>query len=250
MKFDVRGDVKQITEHLNSLSKRHVPFALAASLTKTAQFTSGKLRDEMKRSFDRPTPFTLNSLYVSPATKQNLSASVKIKDEALKGNAAIKFLGPEIYGGSRSMKASEHLLNRAGVLPAGWSMVPASGAQLDGYGNLPRGVIQRILSQLSASRDSLQNATPASKRRSRKRVGGQYFAAIPGRARTAHLKPGIYERFGFAVGSAIRPVLMFIPRMPRYRQRYKFFEIADQVARMRWPTEFAIAMRKALETAK
>lgn len=250
MKLDIRGDVKEITRHLSGMSQRHVPYAMARSLTKTAQFSALKLKEEMGRVFDRPTPFTLNSLYVSPATKQSLTASVKIKDEALKGNAAIKFLGPEIYGGSRGLKASEHLLQRAGVLPAGWAMVPASAAPLDGYGNLKRGVIQRILSQLHASRDVLANETKASRKRKSRKVGGRYFAAIPGRARTQHLKPGIYERFGFAMGSAIRPVLLFVPRMPSYSRRYRFFEIADQVSRMRWPIEFGLAMRQALATAK
>ena len=249
--FDVRGDANAILADLDRISKQQVPYAMARSLTKTAQFVAGKEVDVIKRSFDRPTPFTLNSLYVNPATKQKLEAFVKIKDEAFKGNAAIKYLAAEIYGGRRQNKGFEKLLQRSGVLPSGWYAIPASGAELDGYGNVRGSLITRILSQLQSARDSLTNETVKLKRsRNRTKAKGRYFVAYPGRPRTKHLKYGIYERLSAFGGSAIRPVFIFTARAPRYRQRFKFFETADHVARMRWPIEFGLAMREAIATAR
>lgn len=249
--FDVRGSLDEILSHLDGVAKRHVPYALARSLTKTAQFIAAKEREEIARAFDRPTPFTLNALYVRPATKESLWAEVKIKDAATKGNPAIKYLAPEIYGGTRGPKRFEYLLQRAGILPAGWYAIPASGAQLDGYGNVKASMVNAMLSQLQAARDSLTNEPKHLKRkRNAKKRTGRYFAAIPGRDRTKHLRPGIYERLGTAWGSGIRPVFIFSARKPRYRQRFKFFEIAEQIGPMRWPIEFGLAMREALATAR
>ena len=49
----------------------------------------------MQLVFDRPTPYTLNSTFVSPATKTKLKAEVKLKDESAKGLPATKYLAPD-----------------------------------------------------------------------------------------------------------------------------------------------------------
>lgn len=251
MIFSVTGDTREIAEHLTSLSQRQIPYATARALTKTVQFAALKEEQAMARDFDRPTPYTLNSLYITPATKQKLQAEVKIKDEAFKGNPAIRFLAAEIYGGVRRQKGFETLLQRNGLLPSGWYAVPASGAPKDSYGNVPGSFITRILSQVRAARDALTNETAKAKRtRNRRKTYGRYFVAYPGRERTKHLTAGIYERISAFGGSTIRPVFIFTSRKPRYRQRFKFFEIADQTARLRWPLEFALAMREAMATAR
>ena len=49
------------------------PFALAYALTKTAQDIKAAEIDVMKNVFDRPTRFTLNVLFLKPATKTDLA---------------------------------------------------------------------------------------------------------------------------------------------------------------------------------
>jgi len=250
--LNVRGDVRQIERHLTATSRRHIPFALALSLTRTVQFVASKEREEMSRVFDRPTPFTLNAFFIRPATKTRLWAEVKIKDEAFKGTPAIKYLRPEIFGGVRGRKAFEKLLVRAGVLPADMVTVPGKGAELDQYGNMRPRQISQMLSDLRARRDPLQNITQRSKQRrmrSRTKRAVFYFSTYPVAKRTAHLRAGIYRRVHFGFGAAITPVLIFV-RQARYRKRFDFYRIADQVGRMRWPREFALAMREALRTAR
>jgi len=250
--YVVTGDVSKITAHLSNLAQRQVPFATALALTRTAKFVESKIKEEMPRVFDRPTRYTLNSLYVRTATKNRLWAEVKIKDYAAKSIAPIKWLAPQIYGGTRSRKGFEGLLVRAGRMPAGYYAVPASSMPRDAYGNVSRGQIVKILADLQATRDPLDRATDRSRlrrRRSRTKRAQFYFSTYPVNWRTAHLKPGIYVRTEFGFGSSIRPVMLFVPAV-RYRKRLRFYEIADQSARMRFPIEFALAMRHAIATAR
>jgi hypothetical protein len=54
------------------------------------------LEYEMPFAFDRPTPYTLGSLYLSPATKAIPVAKVWLKDDAGKGTPAAKYLFPRL----------------------------------------------------------------------------------------------------------------------------------------------------------
>lgn len=252
LSFDVRGDVSQITRHLSDVAMRQVPFATALALTRTAKFVERKIKEEIPRAFDRPTRFTLNSTWVRPATKSRLWAEVKIKDEAFKSRPPIKWLSPQIYGGARRQKAFENLLIRSGKMPAGYYAIPTSAMPTDAQGNASKGQIVKILADLRSTRDPLQWATDRSRgrrRRSRTKRAQFYFSTWPPNKRTQHLKPGVYLRTELGFGSSIRPVLLFTPRV-RYRKRLRFYEIADQSARMRFPVEFALAMRHAIRTAR
>ena len=252
--YVVTGDVSKITAHLSDLAQRQVPFATAMALTKTAKFVQQKIREEMPRVFDGPTRYTLNSTWVRPATKQRLWAEVKIKDDlATRAGVVppIKWLAQQIYGGSRGHKGFENLLLRMGKMPPGFA-VPASSMPRDAYGNVSKGQIVKILADLQALRDPLDRTTDRSRlrrRRSRAKRAQFYFSTHPVNWRTAHLKPGIYVRTEFGFGSSIRPVILFVPAV-RYRKRLRFYEIADQSARMRFPVEFALAMRHAIRTAR
>lgn len=260
--YSVKGDIRNIEQHLTRLARDQVPFATALALTRTAQFIQGEIKKEITRAFDRPTKFTQDSTYVRPATKQRLWAEVKIKDESFKAVPPIKWLAPQIYGGTRALKRFEQRLVTAGAMPSGYFAVPASGADMDSFGNMSKGEIVRMLSDLQAHWDTRQNTTARSRKRRRASKSVRpvfYFSTWPVNKRTAHLKPGIYKRVGAVAGLAsgisagfktpIKPVFLFVKRV-RYRKRLRFFEIAEQTGRMRFPIEFALAMRQALKTAR
>lgn len=252
LEFRVTGDVRAIEKHLTSLAKDQVPFATALALTKTAQFVQRKIIDEMSRAFDRPKKYTLNSTWVRPATKRSLWAEVKIKDAAFKSAPPIRWISHNIRGGGRKRKGFESALIRAGAMPANSWAVPSRFAMLDGHGNLATSEINRMLSDLKARRDPLQNSTSASRgrrKRSRTKRPTFYFSTYPVTPRTVHLKPGVYKRTHFGFGAAIKPVILFTGAQ-RYRKRFRFFEIAEQTGRMRWPIEFGLAMRQAMRTAR
>lgn len=246
--FRVEPDIARMQQTLNFIGRDQVPYATALALTRTAKFVEGEIRKEMPRTFRSPTRFTLNALRTAPATKQKLVAEVKVKDESFKAVAPIKWLSPQIYGGPRTAKRFEERLRTAGILGANQYAMPGQGAKMDGNGNMSRGQIVAILSDLQAHWDKAQNTTQASraKRGARRKRGGVYFVV---RTQTGRLRPGVYERTAFAFGSAVKPVLIFTGQ-PRYRKRLRFFEVAEAVSPMRFRLELKRAAREAMRTAR
>lgn len=247
IKISVRADIRGAIRKLK-LAQSQVPYATAMALTKTAKIVQEDLQREINRSFDNPTPFTQNSLRVQSATKSRLISRVFVKDYASKGNAASKWLLPGVVGGQRNAKGFERLMQRNGVMPNGWYAMPTKYIARDAYGNVPGGVIVKILSQLQASRDPGTNEKLATKKkRNRKQRSGRYFDIQPGRS---HLPPGIYERLSTGFGSGARPVFIFTTKRPTYKQRFKFYERGQAIARVEFPQQFEMAARAAMATAR
>ena len=228
--LNIKADIKDATRYLTRVQKKQIPFATALALTKTAQEVKKGLINEIKQSFDRPTRFTLNSLYVKPAKKRDLEAFVKVKDESLKAIPAAKWLAAQIHGGARHAKGSEVLLRRRGILGPNEYMVPGRGVRLNRFGNVTRGQIQKILSNLGAQRDKYQNTTNKSKK--------AYFVG------TINGQRGIWERRA----KGVRPAFIFVNR-PHYRKRFKFFKVAHKIISRRFRKNFDRALRRALSTA-
>jgi hypothetical protein len=97
----------------------------------------------MAQVFDRPTPYTLYSTYVIPATKDRLESFVQLKDSAAEGTPAIKFLDPEVFGGERNPKRGEKALQQLGALTSGSFIVPSAGLKLGQYGNISAGTMTK-----------------------------------------------------------------------------------------------------------
>lgn len=254
--MDVRADIRQAQAMLRNLRRDQIPFATAYALTQTAKDAQEAVERKIAQVFDNPTPFTLKAVRTRPATKRRLQADVLLKDEAFKGNPAVRWLIAQVRGGPRDHKGFERLMQRAGVMPNGWYAVPTKWAPLDRYGNVPGGVITRILSQLQASRDPLtyENRATAKKRSSMrskvKKRGGRYFAVVPGSTRAAHLSPGIWERITTGFGSAIRPVFVFSATAPTYTKRLPFYETIQNTVRQRLKLNFARGFNLAQSTAR
>ena len=124
MQIDVRVDLKNAERYLQGLRKDQVPFATAYALTQTAKDSQQRIVDDMRRSFDRPKPFTLNGTFVSPATKSRLEATVKLKDgyargggENSKRGTPDKYLRAQVQGGARRNTAFERMLIHNGLMP-------------------------------------------------------------------------------------------------------------------------------------
>lgn len=243
IRISVRNDFDRLDRRLSDFERRQLPFAAALGLTRVAQRTRAELREEMQSAFDRPTPFTLNSVAVRPATKAKLESSVFFKEWAPKGVPAGRYLKPQIRGGPRTDKGSERKLRAAGVLPGGYFMMPAKGAQIDGYGNVKRGQVVKVLSAVralsTAGSSGNQNGQGRGKRRSE-----SYFAVKPG-ARNG-LPPGIYRRT--PQGGHI---LVFIfAKQPTYRARFPFWDVARSIGEAHLAREMRLALAEALRTAR
>lgn len=242
----INNDFGSAKAWLKGVREKQIPFATALALTRTAQDVRKELRTEISRVFDRPTNFTLNSLYLQPAKKTNLEAKVWLRDNGFRPH----YLIPQIEGGARPQKRFEQRLVRIGVMTPNQRAVPAQGATLDSHGNMSRGQIVKILSQLGSAGFQGDYSTASNSRRSKaKRQKEAYFVASSTIERTRHLHPGIYVRLQRTGYSVIKPVLMFVNRAT-YRKRFDFYGVAQRVVAERWDSNFNQAMAQAVATAR
>lgn len=258
MLIDVRHNLPEVKAVLQG-QQRQIPFALSVGINWTAQAVRDDEQKEMRAVFDRPTDYTLRSLYLKPSTKTNLKATVWVKDT----DRPFHYLLPQIHGGDRPQKRMEYMLTRAGFMRRDERAVPGSGARLDAFGNVSRGQIQQVVSQLRAFylAGAGQNAS-ASKRSRAKRLSEAYFVStgagthptgghswINGR-KAQHLPRGIWVRRSFGtLGTSIKPVFLFVPRAT-YRPRFRFFEVAEATIARVLPGNLRRAAEYALQTAR
>jgi hypothetical protein len=249
MRLTMNSNLADVGVRVRSIGKQAV-FAASVALTRAAKDAQAAIIAEMRDSFIGPTAYALGGTVVKGANKNNLEARVWVKDNPFgKGTPADRFLSPQIYGGKRGQKGMEKLLVANAMMPAGWFAVPAVGAQLDANGNVKRSQIVQILSQLQIQRTGgFQSRATGSARSARTiaRQGVTYFA-LPKAERG--LKPGIYLKRKFALGTAIRPVFIFVPST-QYRQRLKFFEVGHETAERRFRYHFDIELAKAMSSAR
>ncbi len=262
MTIEMKG-IKELQSMLTDLEKKQMPFALAKALTKTAQEVQEAEIKVMQSSLDRPTPYTLKSLYVKPATKTDLSSMVYFKDKssAGKGNPAANYIMPQVQGGQRNLKRFESALRRIGVLPGGMFVAPGSACPLDAYGNIPAGFIVQMLSYMRAFGEQGYKANITDKRKaslakgSKRSRGFEYFVSYgkgtwSGRQQ---LPPGIWKRVGFTFdklkSSAVKPIMMFV-KEPSYSKRFPFYETAQKVIDNNLMDNFYKAFDEAVRTAK
>lgn len=228
----------ELKRTMSNIEKRQLPFATALALSRTASRVESAEVAEMKRVFDRPTRFTLNSLFVRPAKKNRLEALVWVKDYASKAEAPTRWLLPEVEGGDRNRKRSEKLLGARGILSSGRFLMPGNDMPLDSSGNISRGRMQKLLSGLGAQGDKHANSTD-----SKRSIGNQRRFFVMGRGANAL---GIAERTG---KDKIKWMLAF-GKSPTYRDRFDFYGVADRTARRHLPTELGKALREAVLSAK
>ena len=228
-------------------AEKQVSFATSLALTRTAQVVKEELKGEMRSIFDRPTPFTMNSLRIIPASKRNLEAKVWFKNPPRISDGSKHYLEPQVYGGGRPFKGAERLLQMAGHLPQGWFAVPGPAARMDGYGNMSRGQIVQILSALRSLPSGigdrpLQYGTTRGSRTPR---NVQNFVVIqPGQG--SALKPGVWLR---GPNRSLKLVLAYVPNVS-YKKRFQFFDIAQRVAEREMERQFDQALQHAVATAR
>jgi hypothetical protein len=269
MNFTIEtGDLTRIRDTFATFSDRRFSAGLATALTRTAQAVQKAEVAEMRDVFDRPTPYTLNSIFVKPAIAANLEAQAGIKDDYGGSRSALAWLRWHITGGQRTPKAFEKLLMRAGAMHTEQRVVPGKFARLDAFGNISRGQIVQILSQLridttAGSTRSLprvlkgdNKATARAKantiRRSYGRAGGRYVAFPNGRGR---LKPGVYlnegHNFGAKVGygnsSRMRPVLVYVSKAEYEAGNFDFDYVGRRVVERELPLQVNRALQEHLQ---
>lgn len=228
MEIQIKG-LDDLRRTLTQFSDRRFNAAIATALTRTAKVVQDEMRGELRATFDRPTPFTLNAMRMWPATADRLVARVGFRDDGTGGVNANNYLLPNVEGGERRDKRLEAALRAISALPAGWRAVPGQGAVIDSYGNMSRGQIIQILSQLRVTLTSGfdRNMSTDARRQiaAQRRAGGRYFV-IPVGNRSG-TQPGVYQREFY--GRGITPVMVFVSGA-RYQARWPFWANAQRRA--------------------
>lgn len=252
MKIDIRSNLPQLAAALKQ-APGQVQFAVSLAINNTAVAAQKAVQQEMRRVFDRPTPWFINSLRVERGNKSKPAATVGFKAGSATSWEEGHMVKPHIGGGRRESKMMELRLQRAGLMPAGWSVVPGEGAKLDAYGNISRGQISLLLNVLGTYTEAGYNKANAATRAklakgTRKRYGVVYWVNPVGGPRGRHLQPGVYQRVATPFGSSLKPILIFV-RSASYRQRLDFDGIVRRTVADRLPDEFDAAFERAVNTA-
>lgn len=248
MSFAIHSDLRKMGRDIRAFSK-DAAFAQVVALTRTGQDVKAAEEHEIRDVFDRPTPFTQRAVYLRTATKARPEATVGLKDDFDGSRGASHWLDANIKGGRRRHKAFEKLLMKVGM-PDDMFAVPGKFARLDAYGNMSRGQLVQILSQLrvpdlagsvralprrgSAKYADQNKRIDQTIKRAYRRAGGQYFM-VPNRR--GRMLPGVYLRANSAkVGPQVRPrpVLIFV-KSTAYEDRYDFHYVAENTAAKRFP---------------
>ena len=252
----VDSNINEVRAALAGISEE-LPRMMRNAINDTAFKVREAEQAELRRALDRPTPWTIRTIYVTKATKERLSAVVGPTDHFTRGGFSYnqtpweRVIAHHVYGGPRQHKAFERRLHAAGILPAGWFAVPGPGARLNQYGNISPGEIVQILTWVNAMGMYAGDNTNRRDRQTRRRNamdrrGEGYFAAIPGRPLTRHLHPGIYKRYSRQ--RSIAPVMLFVSSV-NYRQRVEWFEVGERTVQQHYPVffsrEFDLAVQRS-----
>ena len=250
--FSVTFDVDPMIKRLDALKAVQVPFAASLALNRVAKNARDELRKQMDNTYDKPVPFTLNSVFIKSSTKSDLRAKVGLKEFAAKGNPASKYLLPTITGGPAYATRFQKSLRVKGILAPNEFAIPTQSDYLNTnkYGNVRPSQYTAILYSLGAFRDS--SAFVYTKNAKRKNAMNKYFArttAMYNNDRNSKFYPGIYIDNDQAFVDK-ESALFWITRTPKGKGNFPLVDIASARVRRDWNKEFGRALAEAIATAR
>jgi hypothetical protein len=251
MKVDIRHNFPAVIAAVDQVQVGSRS-AVREALNRSTDQAKEDVKREMRRVFDRPTAHTMNSLWTRYASTSKLEVTLWFKDRT--HDRDDQWAMPQIAGGPRRLKPMEVRLQRVGIIPAGWYVVPGAAAPLDGYGNVIRGEISRILNVLGTYTEAGYNkANDKTRQRLRKgsakrgAYGFEYWVNPVGPRRQQHLVPGVYRRVYTSFGTSLKPMLIFVNKA-NYRVRLHYFRIVQGAFDKHFAPEFDKAMDSLLRT--
>jgi hypothetical protein len=239
----IKSELKKLIADVDKMHQKQIPFALSLTLNEVAKHGKQAVQRKMKSVFDRPTPFILKSLRIRRVSKKDIKANSKqtaqlgfkngfgknpFKDQV---DDAIRH---HIDGGARPAKASEKSLRRKGILRKDEFIVPSRALRLDRYGNIPRGTMNKILSNIGGFGEQGYKANTPQAQRTLKFIVGEVGGTR-----------GIWS----VQRNKWKPVLIFV-KQPKYKKRFDFYGVATKEVGRYYASSFRKAMRYAIATAK
>jgi hypothetical protein len=228
----IKVEIKGMDKALANLAgmQKQVRYAAAVALTKTAKAVQAAMPAVMDKELDRPTPFSKNGMFVMPARKDALSATVGFKDRQA---AYLKY---QIAGGTRT--------------PGPRGIKLPGNIQLNSFGNIPKGMIDKL--KAAAQDGSLGRGIAKKLGVGNRRKGAapiQLFYGKPTGRGWDKAPMGIWRRVPGTPGKLI-PVIVFEAAAARYKPRFNFRRAAEQVVAREWDKQFAAAFEAAIRSAR
>ncbi len=235
VKIDCKIDVSDALELVQRQLPAAVQYVKPTFLTGVAKGVQGAITKQLPVAFDRPTPFTVRSVWVKPAQKSKPVSEVYFPNSAeARGRSLREYIRPGAEGAAaRRQKKTEYLLTAMEMLPAGWVTVPGTfcAKHLDGFGNMPGSYYKELIRglRIKTTRGPPKPMFAASKRRAvRMGVDYEFFAVSPGAnnlgRNAGYLPSGVYKRSGRG-GKVLLQYLKFVKKAS-YRPRVDLRKIA------------------------
>jgi len=262
---------KVFQRELTALEQKKLPWATQQAVNRAAAEIKQVWAGKVEEVFDRPVALTRNAVIVKKAryirnadgTRTPEPAEIYIRNKAARGTPPAKYLLAQVYGGARAATGLEVGLQRLGILSDGQRAVPGEDMPTDGHGNVGRGVVKKILSQLGTRSGARTFQSPDKRQRRRKREARRathagdmfvvrgtrwhgYTLNRDGSQRPTSLRPGIYQyaRSGGQRGSLHR--LFVFVRSARYSKLFNIFDYAQREWDRRFPGIFREELHKAV----
>lgn len=233
MAVGIKG-IERLRSQLTGIAKEQLPFAVSKAINDTLYGAQQASKREIKDVFDLPTPAIVNSVRYDKADKRKLNARIYITDDSRGVNAAA-VLYPHVFGGDRTIKASERRLRRFGFMGPDQWLTPGPGAPLDRYKNISGRNMAAILGQLRAYQEAGYNKPAVKKSRA---IGTLYWIQ----------RVGVFRRTG--TNSSI-PVLFFTNKKPVYEaKRFDFHYVVQNYFKKHFSANFQRAWNYAMKTAR
>jgi hypothetical protein len=208
-----------------ALTDQQLKWAVADAMTAASAHAKAELQRQTPLYVDRPSRYTMGSIYRWPGyvKPQNLSVQIGFKDlEGSNMGSTDHYLLPMARGTTRPVRRGEHRLRS---LPgfAGMYYIPTkyenNGLRYNKDGNLTAGTYTRVLSRIKAFNLAGFNANRAASGRSAFKAGkADFFAAT---LKTGKGKmPGIYFRIGGAKKRGFHTAFYLTDKAPKYRPTF------------------------------
>ena len=233
MKIQVQTNRAQLLAALRGQQKQ-VDFAIAMALTKTAKQIQQAMPAELDKVFDRPSPFTKRGTYITPARRDNLVAVVGFKD------VQAKYLKLQAEGGL-------YTPGEAGIKLPG-------NIQLNTFGNIPRGLIDKLKAAAENGDLSAAIARRLNVKGNRRKGAAplQLFFGVPRGRGWENAPLGIWRRVPGVAGAPgkLVPVIVFEDTPAKFKRRLDMQAIAAPVVQRNFQRNLDESLRRALASAR
>lgn len=199
MQISVKTNTKELTKKVGFFFKRQIPFATSKAINNIALGLREWEMAQMPAQLDRPTPFTMNGVRVKKGDKRNLTASVYLRDEV------DNYLKYQINGGVRPSKRGR--------------VLPARGAKVNAYGNVPKGKSKTLRAKESTIILPMRNGKPG----------------------------GMWQKMK---GGKLKPLLIFEHGALTYQKKFDWYGIGKRHIRQNYNQEFIKEFNKAIKSAR